>query len=147
MSAYLVSPAIIGILAAAIAERTTDHGDAENVARILVNENLRSVGYRYEMTNARAARAFLGMSVTQYRQACVASALDSSITGGHSALDLREQADRYTYQACECDDWPTTQAARAIDALRASLTAQEIAETATEEPAAESFAIYVLFDA
>ena len=113
MSAYLTSPTKIGILAHAIAMRTQEYGDAATIAQELAAENLRSVGHRYREDANQTAQKFLQISAAQYRQLCRQAANDAANSPTEmSAAALLDISDEYCYQACECNAWPQTKAAR-----------------------------------
>jgi hypothetical protein len=115
MSAYLLTPTEIGTLAYAIADRTALYGDAATVAKKLANENLRSVGYRYAWDATTAVKEFLGLkNATTYRRDCQHNA---NGVAQPSAEELRDLAESYEYQSCQCDDWPDTVAAEMIAVL------------------------------
>jgi hypothetical protein len=110
MSAWVCSPKHIAVLAQRLTEKFGKvepvHTDeipspaefAENLAKL----NLKSVGYRYDMTPAKAAKEFVGLSMKEYiRQSKLLSVmlvLDDEEFGPDNMWGLSSS---YLYQSCE----------------------------------------------
>ena len=108
MSAYIVPPETIHVLAAWASVNHSPFGTrivyqvkAYESAKILFNENARSVAHRYNEDPAKASVEDLDANwcaiVNQYKpELCLAAARG------------------YEYQSCECGDYMTTEAAQIV---------------------------------
>lgn len=123
MSAFIVADAHIDALISYAVQRGLDYynpaaktrvdvtkSNAEELGRMLLDQNVRSVGYRYsgridnEEKNAAADYTFKPWPLTQPL----------------SAVQIIKACDCFDYQACETDDYEGTAAWRLIQAIRAA---------------------------
>jgi len=132
MSAYIVNPEHIGVLAAyaavndcAIYEwRMSDNIlTAQNVAKGLVLENIRSVAHRYP-NDEDGHRPGPGLKDADIIEACqiyaghFAKRLGGVIVMAEDVLEpvqVLKLVRSLDYQSCETEDWPMTLAARQLD--------------------------------
>lgn len=84
--------------------RTLDFLNADHVGAMLLAENRRSVNYRYEEDELEEPYTFRPLR-------------HSDIT----PVDILSAISCYEYQACECDDWQASEAARFCQALRLAM--------------------------
>jgi hypothetical protein len=125
MSAYLCDAPLLAALAREVAKRN-DRFNAETVFDLLLDENLKSLSYRYP----NAARiedwyddgeaAFIWANVPEKQ---------------YSATELLQFLDDYTYQSCEHPEWEASVACWLMCTLKTMLTpdAQREAQVAEEK--------------
>lgn len=134
MSAYIVQPEHAGLLAAyAVSELKNEYGTAtlkqladdrpevaaQNVARCLIQENIRSVAHHYpnDTDGNRPGPANLTDA-----QIVEAAALWATHYVKHGELPasatIFKLCDSLEYQSCETDDWDTTLACKQLNAIR-----------------------------
>ena len=117
MSAYIVSDKTINVIIDWVATHSQfdshlylsrdevfnlrDRRDLQRLAEILKAENQRSVNYRY-------GEDLPVDSITFQR----------SPFRRMTAVEILKLCDCYSYQACECEDWPETRACRILDRIR-----------------------------
>ena len=75
--------------------------NASRIGQILLDENHRSVNYRYNETTPSHAFKFKLIGPTQYK-----------------AVDILKAINCLDYQSCENDDWSTTHAWAILDGLK-----------------------------
>lgn len=132
MSAYIVNPEHIGVLAAyaavndcAIYEWRMSNNllTAQNVAKGLVLENIRSVAHRYP-NDEDGQRPGPCLKDADIIEACqiyaghFAKRLGGVVVRAEDVLEpiqVLKLVRSLDYQSCETDDWPMTLAARQLD--------------------------------
>lgn len=121
MSAYLCSPAHIGILAQRIAAKTSGWGDAPTVAETLATENLQSVASRYSHSIEKAAQDFMGIGAQSYIQACKTEAtITANSYVNISPARLIGMVECSEYQSCEHEGWGQSEARNILAYLLSS---------------------------
>ncbi len=85
-------------------ERYTITGREQEVGTKLINENYRSVNYRYEHCDEFP----LDVKPFQWNM-CLRK---------RTPVELIKACDCYSYQTCECPDWTETEAYAIVEALR-----------------------------
>lgn len=146
MSAYILEPRDIAILAAQAATprnhfdtivnpikktRTVVKNPAEDFARILIEQNIRSVEARYP--NYGEAGGLLNCSSEEYIEECVQAAKNfRAYIPPHKIVKL---CGTYSYQACETDDYYETDAFWYITRIKGS-AAYDLADALDQEEAA-----------
>ncbi len=88
-----------------------DYGDLQHAAEILLAENVRSVQERYPDTvdNLKDMPGVI---------AEVGEPIIFRFVNGKKPVDIIKACDCYDYQACETDDYNTTDAHRIVDNIR-----------------------------
>ena len=132
MSAYIVNPEHIGILAAYAAvndcaiyewRMSNDIHTAQNVAKGLALENIRSVAHRYPNAGD-GQRPGPGLKDADIVEACqiyaghFAKRMGGVIVMAEDVLEpvqVLKLVRSLDYQSCETDDWPMTLAARQLE--------------------------------
>lgn len=120
MSAYIVDERVIAELAKVYA--TPPHRGfiwerLEEAARVLAEQNMRSVCYRYD----DAVEA--GMIPDDFVKGCIEAARRLGDTGasGYTVVELLKAADCLEYQSCETSDWESTAAFKTLSRIRSIL--------------------------
>lgn len=122
MSAYLMSAADLAAIARAAA-KMDGRIDAETVFNVLLDENLKSLGYRYEDAGRIADWCDDGEAAYTWERLEPVE---------HSAGELDDMVRSYQYQSCEHPEWQDSAARKLTDVLRAWLAPQVQAEKDAE---------------
>ena len=122
MSAYLVNPKIIAVLATFAESKGIAR--YETVARELSRENIRSLMYRYAIpTSQRAVSEFADIrgGLAGYLR-IVDNARDSlAVSFDHVPARVLRDLESFDYQACERNDYAESKAYSFVRAIRDSL--------------------------
>jgi hypothetical protein len=122
MSAFLMSAEDLAAIAREIARTTDNAVDAEMVFGLLLDENLKSVGYRYP----DATR------ISDWCEGEGAYTFEMIPEASHTATELDEMVRSYQYQSCEHPEWQESTAYKATTLLRALLESRVKAEAQAE---------------
>lgn len=100
MSAFIVTDRTINALATAYLLTVSRSTPSQSIAQTLLNENYRSVNFRYNENDAAPS--------IEYRT----EGLDLS------AVEVLALCSGYEYQACETNDWVDSEACKMIEAIK-----------------------------
>lgn len=106
MSAFLCSPKHIALIATWAADRGLVK-DRSSTARLLAEENIRSVAYRYPNV---AVEWWLSMTEEAYLAECMRTRVE-----GYAPDRVNNLAKSLDYQSCEHPGWETSEAKRIVD--------------------------------
>ena len=128
MSAFLVDPDLIGILAGyAEKHNLLEYAPCHNIAAhngstaaaTLARCNMESVESRYPESNA--AQDFMGVTRSDYIAMCV-QAIENNSRVELSAAQIAKHCDCLDYQCCEIDSWFDSEGYKILTAIRRELT-------------------------
>lgn len=130
MSAFVCSPAHIGLLAVALARNYTTLENADLLAARLMRENITSVAYRYPSDKGNGDRPGWSLPDDALIEAAVLYArhYTEHWPDEVSPIDLHNMARCYGYQSCEHPDWRESIAYQLVS---------RIADYPPEKPGAE----------
>lgn len=123
MSAFVCSPKHIAVLAQRLLQTFNGETPVWSTEVVTVSEfaeslavlNLKSVGSRYDYTQAQAAKEFLGLSKKEFVRQCKALADDQAVWQEEfSQAQLWGLASCFLYQSCEHDGAETDLTYRSV---------------------------------
>jgi hypothetical protein len=129
MSAYVVNPEHVGALAAYTLNQChpnialslqgkNKNESARNIARCLMQQNIRSVAVRYPCILDGNRPGVEGLNDAELLNGAVSCAATYLILPPKlSALDIINMANCYDYQACETDDYESTVAHKQLQKI------------------------------
>ena len=130
MSAYLVSPKQIGVIAAyAHKSKCTDYGvcygqgvsELDTIAKCLAQANIDSIESRYPDTKKEgAAQSFCSMTNQDYIGLAIQEANNAKLSQFTPAI-MATLCANFEYQACEVDNWFESLAFKILIQVRRTL--------------------------
>jgi hypothetical protein len=109
MSAFLCSPKHIALIATWAADRGLVK-DRSATARLLAEENIRSVAHRYPHRAENLVEQWLDMTEEAYLTACMRTRVE-----GYAPAQVNNLAKSLDYQSCEHPGWEASEAKRIVD--------------------------------
>lgn len=109
MSAFLCTPKHIALIATWAADRGLVV-DRAATARLLAEENIRSVAYRYPHRAENLVEQWLDMPEDEFFTKCMETRVE-----GYAPAQVNNLAESLDYQSCEHPGWKTSKAKRIVD--------------------------------
>lgn len=94
--------------------KPSDYTAQADVANMLLMENIKSVGYRYNQKSSAGLPGPTSVDIVSVRD------ISRTFFRSFDPVQVIKACDCYSYQACEHEGWKTSQAKAFIDALRKS---------------------------
>ena len=109
MSAFLCTPKHIALIATWAADRGLVK-DRATAARLLAEENVCSIAYRYPHRAENLVEQWLDMPEEEFFTKCMETRVE-----GYAPAQVHSLAGSLEYQSCEHPDWETSEAKRIVD--------------------------------